>query len=80
MDFIDFLSHEDKDVRQAAQMLETVKQAYKDKMITESEFKEISQDVIETIKVQQHASSLERKILLEQAVDAFQQILELVKR
>lgn len=72
----DFLNHEEQSVRQAAQILI---EAQQDPNLTQSEFEEIADDVLEVHEMQKLADTLDRKIAIQAAVDIMLMLIKKVK-
>lgn len=62
----DFLDHEEQSVRQAAQILI---EAREDPNLSQSEFEEIANDVLEVREMQKLTDTLEHKLAVQAAVD-----------
>ena len=80
MEFGDFFSHDEQSVREAAEILAEAKQGVANGDLTQSEFEELAQDVLEIGQMQELADTLERKIAIQAAVDILSMLVKAVPK
>ena len=71
----DFLEHEDEEINKVASILTAAETAYQSGNITKEQFDELANDAIENVKIDQLADSLERKIMLQEAIEHIKTIV-----
>ena len=67
--FEDFFGHGEDSIRNAATLLAEAKTAFDDGDITQSEFAELSQDILEIGEIDGLADNLDRRVAFGQALD-----------
>ena len=80
MDFNDLLNHEDEQLSEAALIVQQATEGLKQKMITQEQFDELMEDILQIDQMEELANDLERKILFKKAVDIFKMIIKAVPK
>ena len=76
--FEDFFGHEEDAIRNAATLLAEAKSAFDSGDISQSEFTELSNDIMEIGEIDGLADSLDRKVQFTQAVSHMKQLISAI--
>ena len=76
--FEDFFGHNEDAIRTAATLLAEAKKAFDDGEISKSEFKELSDDILEIEEIDALADNLDRRVAFRDALSGLKAVVTLV--
>ena len=76
--FEEFLNHEDDDLADIARSLSDYETMLEVGQISESEFNELADDLLEYTKIDELSDDLERQVMYKKAFDALKKIVSII--
>jgi hypothetical protein len=76
MDMDDLIKHNDPYINQVVEIIQSAKKEYEDGNLTKEQLKEISDDVLQLDQIEHITTDLNRKILIEDALNILDEIIQ----